>query len=206
MDSEAILTEFPEVFKKYKLVIGIGIVGVILFVYGLISLFASSNTSPSKFSQDNSASKAQVFTTPEANTIKIDIEGAVAKPGVYKLDFDSIIQDGLVSAGGLSENADRDYVAKNINLAAKLTDGAKIYIPKIGENISQTVLGAETKNGLININTASEDSLDSLPGIGKVSADKIISGRPYTKVDDLLSKKIITSSVFNKIKDLISAY
>lgn len=202
MNSEAIFA----IFTKYRLAIVIGLIGLILFVYGLIALFASNKEPQSKFSQENSASKTQVFTTPEINTIQIDIEGAVVKPGVYKLNFDSIVQDGLVTAGGLSENADRDYVAKNINLAAKLTDGAKIYIPKQGENISQTVLGTETKNGLININTASEDLLDSLPGIGKVTADKIIMGRPYAKIDDLLSKKVVSSSVFTKIKYLVSVY
>ena len=66
------------------------------------------------------------------------------------------------------------------------------------------VLCAETK--MVNINTASETELDALPGVGPVTAQKIISNRPYQKIDDLVSKKAVGASVFSKIKDQISIY
>ncbi len=210
MDSEAIFSQIPQILRKYWIVIGLGLVGLILFVYGLISLFTSANPSGSKFSQDNSASNSSAQAVKEENLINVDVEGAVVKPGVYKLNFSSIIQDALVSAGGLSGDADRSFVSKNINLASKLTDGAKIYIPKIGEvanlNNQSNVLGIKEESGLININTASSESLDTLPGVGSVTAAKIINSRPYGTIDELLSKKVVSSSVFTKIKDKITAF
>ena len=210
MDSEAIFSQIPQILRKYRIVIGLGLVGLILFIYGLISLFASSNSPVSKFSQDNSASNSSAQAVKEENLINVDVEGAVVKPGVYKLNFSSIIQDALVSAGGLSGNADRNFVAKNINLASKLTDGAKIYIPKAGEaansNNQSGVLGVREESSLININTASSESLDTLPGVGSVTAAKIINSRPYGTIDELLSKKVVSGSVFTKIKDKITAF
>ena len=64
----------------------------------------------------------------ESNEIFVDIQGAVASPGVYQLAAGSRVNDLLIKAGGLSGGADRDWVAKNINLAQKLADGVKIYI------------------------------------------------------------------------------
>jgi competence protein ComEA len=146
----------------------------------------------------------------EPKTILVDVEGAVVKPGVYKLPVESRIQDGLIAAGGLSAKADREYVAKTLNLAIKLTDGTKIFIPTLGEPTgSEPVLGATTvgaTNALINVNTASESQLDSLPGIGPVTAQKIISGRPYGSLDELLSKKIVSAKVYAQIKDKIAIY
>jgi competence protein ComEA len=141
--------------------------------------------------------------------MQVDIEGAVISPGVYRLPADSIIKDALVSAGGLSSQADRDFVAKNINLAAKLSDGAKIYIPKIGEATSSDsqIPGVDTQAlATININTASSDDLDSLPGVGPATVTKIVNGRPYSNINELLDKKIVSSKVFGEIKDKISVY
>lgn len=111
-----------------------------------------------------------------------------------------------MAAGGLASSADRDYVAKHLNLAQKLSDGAKIYIPKDGEvvNGASTTVLAEQAGGLININTASLDSLDSLSGIGQVTAQKIMNGRPYADIQELITKHIITQKVFDKIKSSIT--
>jgi competence protein ComEA len=145
-----------------------------------------------------------------AKEITVDIEGAVQKPGVYSLSATSRVQDALISAGGLSDKADRSKVSKAMNLAAKLVDGAKIYIPQEGEQAmassgdsgGQTVLGSETSS-VININTASESELDSLPGVGPATAAKIIKGRPYSSLEELIQKKILGTKVFSNIKDKI---
>lgn len=194
------IEKFLPVLKQYWLPLALALVGLILFIYGLISLFGTANKNEISFSHENLASKS-------ASLITIDIEGAVARPGVYKLALNSIIQDALVASGGLSADANRDYVAKNINLAIKLTDGAKIYIPLISESINQVQsVNPELKTGLININTASSESLDGLPGIGQVTAQKIINNRPYSSTNDLLDKKVVSTKVFSQIKDKITAY
>ena len=112
-----------------------------------------------------------------------------------------------MSSDSLSANADRDYISKNINLVGKLYDGAKIYIPKIGENPVAAVTSDTTnQQGLININTASADALDGLLGVGPVTVAKIVNDRPYTKPNDLLDRKVVSAKVFSQIKDKISVF
>lgn len=147
-----------------------------------------------------------------SNEILVDVSGAVVNPGVYPLQNADRIQAALIAAGGLSANADREYVAKNLNLAAKLSDGAKIYIPFTGEhssnssNNSNLSNSSNTVSGLINLNSASSSQLDTLPGIGPATATKIINARPYQTMDELLTKKVVSQKVFDQIKDKVSVY
>jgi competence protein ComEA len=128
----------------------------------------------------------------------------VRTPGVYKLVSDSRVSDAVTSAGGLTDEAD----TKRINLAAKLVDGQKLYIGKLGESVSQNIGGqiAGVSEGQININTSTQKELESLPGIGPVTAGKIIASRPYSDVGELLSRKVVGKSVYEKIRDLIATY
>lgn len=204
MDLELLSERIKLALKQYRLPIALALVGLIFFAYGLISLLGSaSKNNEIKFTHEDLAPKS-------ASLITIDVEGAVVRPGVYKLALNSIIQDALVASGGLSADANREYVAKNINLAIKLTDGAKIYIPKTDEanyQPSSQVLGmGGGGGGEININMASAESLDSLPGVGPVTAEKIINNRPYGSTNDLLDKKVVSAKVFSQIKDKITAY
>ncbi len=172
-------------------------------------------------------SKVEVLQTPgpittgvektKSDTIVIDVSGAVVKPGVYHLSGNDRVEDSIIAAGGLSQNADRNWVNKNLNRAAKLIDGQKIFVPEIQQS---NVLGAsnsDTKSNvaqydvisdsnLVNINSASITDLDALAGIGQVYAQKIIDQRPYSDVSELVSKKVIPQSTFNKIKDKLSVY
>lgn len=184
--------------KKYWLPAGLGTLGLMLLVSGLIS---SLNSKPEQIIF-NSAQETKA--NPTKNKIVVDVSGAVIKPGIYSEEEGARIQDALISAGGLAQNADRDWISKNVNLAQKLTDASKIYIPKIGEQVT-AASGFEAKNS-ININSASLSELDSLPGIGPVTAQKIIDNRPYSSVDELLSKKVLTQKIFDKIKPNLSAY
>lgn len=141
----------------------------------------------------------------------VEIVGAVEKPGVYEFPGDSRVDNLLVQAGGLSSSADREWVEKNINRAALLKDGQKIYIPRNGEsNESRESKGStgfvagDYVSGLININSASLNQLDSLEGIGAVRAQKIIDNRPYTGIDELVSRKILPKSVFEVNKEKLT--
>ena len=134
--------------------------------------------------------------------IWVDVSGAVVSPGVYKLAEGARVKDALVAAGGVSSVADRTILAKEVNLAAIVTDGQKIYIR---EKSSGEAAGAKTADK-INLNTASLSELDSLWGVGEIRAGEIVKNRPYAKVEELLTKKIVTKSVFEKIKDQIVVY
>lgn len=205
---KALLVRFSPIVKKNWLPLSLGFLGMMFFVYGLIWFFSGSGSGSNDMVYE-SASTATQSSELSGVSIAIDVEGAVVKPGVFKLTLDSRIQDALIAAGGLSGTADRTWVEKNINLAAKLTDGAKIYVPRTAET-SMGITGSMNMMGSlgeqININSASESELDSLSGIGPVTTKKIISGRPYSSIDDLLSKKIISSKVFSQIKEKITVY
>lgn len=209
MNLDQYLIEIKPFIKKNILPLSLGALGMIFFVYGLIGLFIS-NKSASEDIIFQSGSAAQ--TQSEAKTIAVDIEGAVVKPGLYKLPLESRIQDGLVAAGGLAAGADRNYIARNLNLAIKLIDGAKIYIPSIGEAVENSgVLNASSEGvvvgALININTASQSQLvDELDGVGVKTAEKIIAGRRWNSINELLDKKVVGAKVFDQIKDKISVY
>lgn len=202
--------------KVYFLPLGLGCIGLILFVYGIGASIVNSHSRENNdfidFSQAQNASPAAYIETP---MLVIDVEGAVTTPGIYKVTTKGRIADALIAAGGLAENADRAWVAQHVNLAQKVVDGTKIYIPQVGEitqlagvsteagGQNNTVLGTTT-SGLININTATSSDLDTLPGVGAVTAGKIISGRPYSSVQDLLSKKVVGQKEFEKIQDQIT--
>jgi competence protein ComEA len=183
----------------------LGAGGIFFLLVGLRLLYSQSSEQV-EFIQDAQKSPSS------KSEIVVDIAGAVEKPGVYKLSSNSRVKEALLSAGGLSSDADRVWVAKNLNLASKLNDGVKIYIPTEGElnypvsQLDMPALGINTTKSIVNINTASKAELDTLPGVGKVTIAKIISHRPYQSVDELLNKKIVNQSTFDKIKDSISLY
>ncbi len=200
--------------KNYNLLIFI-LVGLILVGLGVISYKTGGLTGGSRVEVLDGSTGSQ-DTTSEENLafIVVEIAGAVEKPGVYKLPLSSRIDDLLIISGGVSANADRGWLEKNINRASKLTDGQKLYIYSQSEVLSanttggikldQVILGVE--NGrLININSASLSDLDTLPGIGPVYGQSIIEHRPYSTIEELLSKGVLKESVYEKIKNKITA-
>lgn len=184
----------------------------IIFLFVAIFLFYKEKTSGQSVVISQSSNPSIPSNPLVPKLIKVDVSGAVVNPGVYELKSSDRIQEALIKAGGLAENADRTWTAKNLNLAQKLLDGTKIYIPFKDENPSSSFPSNPSSpsnpslSALININNASESQLDTLSGVGPATAQKIISGRPYESIDDLLNKKIVGKSVFEKIKDKISVY
>lgn len=158
--------------------------------------------------------------TAGSGQIVVDVDGAVAHPGLYKLPADSRVQAALAAAGGLSPQAD----AHRINRAAKLHDGQKLYVLSQGESTpplaassgqgceGQACTSAEggvadsdpEGQGLVNINTANATQLTQLPGVGPAIAQKIIDYRtangPFTSVDDLTKVPGIGTAKLAQIK------
>lgn len=202
MWKERFLTLLSSFSKRQLVSIALFLGGFVLLSGGLIYSLSTSG------SKNNIAFEPSSPESPQINETKItvDVEGAVITPGVYSLVSLARMKDALIAAGGLSSNADRNWIAKNLNLALKLSDSMKIYIPFQGENAARgsSSMGNVSVDSLININSATLFELDSLPGIGPVTAQKIVDGRPYGSVDDLIKKKIVKSSVFEKIKDKIT--
>lgn len=147
--------------------------------------------------------------------IRVYISGAVAQPEVYTLPPNTIIRDALLAAGGPTGEADLTFV----NLAQPLQDGQQIYVPHVGEAISQpsqttssssssSTLSNVAPGGIININTGTLADLDTLPGIGPAIAQRIIDYReangPFTAIEDIMNVSGIGPATFDKIKDLIT--
>lgn len=146
----------------------------------------------------------------EDSIIMVHISGQVYFPGVYELVNGDRVDDAVKLAGGLTKDADLD----RINLAKKLVDEEKIYIPKTGENILETndvnyitTSNISVNDGKININTCSKSELVSLPGIGDVIADRIIEYRatnPFRTIEDILNVSGIGEKKYEGIKELIT--
>lgn len=153
--------------------------------------------------------------TPEtvAPSIFVHVDGAVVAPGVYELTgAHPRVNDAVIAAGGLVEDADTSA----LNLAAVLSDGEKIHVPRQGEAVAteQTSSGAASRpdaspssSGVININTATTEELDSLPGVGPSTAAAIVEDRerngPFASPEDLMRVSGIGEGKFSKLKDQI---
>jgi competence protein ComEA len=122
----------------------------------------------------------------------IFVSGAVLNPGVYELPADARVVDALAAAGGFAPEANVNAV----NQAAPMRDGDQIYVPTMVEEaaaprsgiVSIEVAeedGGLSESGLINVNTATAEELETLPGIGEARAQDIIANRPYASVDEL---------------------
>ncbi len=147
-------------------------------------------------------------------SIIVDVRGAVAKPGVYTLIAGSRVQDALAQAGAALPNAE----TRNLNLARRLNDGEQLYVPTIGEATATPLpapgksapASAATKTplGKINVNTATLEELDALPGIGPAIAQRIIDYRnqngAFKQIDDLKKVRGIGDALFAQIKELVT--
>lgn len=182
---------------KFKLPIALAFAGIVLIIGGLI---ASNHTQKKEFPKESLVQSQKL--------ISVDVSGAVLKPGVYKLNSDSRVEDAIKAAAGFSDTANKEYISKYLNMAQKLLDGSKVYVPAEGENppAPQNGAVAGSKTTQVNINIATQAELEALPGIGPVTGSKIISDRPYQQVEDLLNKKVVSKSVFEKIKDSLVVY
>ncbi len=180
--------------RKYGIGIGLGVMGLGLLVFGGWQYLKPRPVEVEVVSNQESVISNQ----KEEVKIVVNVSGAVRKPGVYQFRDGARVAEALTGAGGLAKEADRAWVDKNLNLARKLRDGEKIYVPRVGEEAEGNgVLGVKT-DGIVRVNTASLSELDSLWGIGESRAKAIIEHRPYNSLEELVTKAGIPRSVLEK--------
>jgi competence protein ComEA len=145
------------------------------------------------------------------HSLVIDVEGAVERPGLVTLPDGSRVGDAIGAAGGYSGQVDIAAAAAQLNLAQPLKDGEKVRVPARGEGSVAATAAAigngSAPPGLIDINHASADELDTLPGVGPVTAGKIITAReeaPFTAPDELVSRGVMGQSTYDKLSSLIT--
>ena len=145
--------------------------------------------------------------TSTPSMLSVYVIGAVNKPDVYQLSIGSNVKEAITAAGGATADADLD----RINLALRLTDQMQVRVPRKGEIVPPPPSGDSTpgsSGGLININTATVEQLDTLPGIGPSYAQAIVDYRTqngaFKTIEEIKNVKHIGDSVFAKIKDRIT--
>lgn len=181
------------------------LIGLVLVAGGIFSSNLLSKAKTGQFPKESLVKSEQI------SQIKVDIGGGVKSPGVYQITKDSRLEDAVRVAGGFDEKANNDYISKKLNLSQKLTDGQKIYIPFQTEDFQPQMGSAAgavsgTSTSIVGLNTGTQAELEALPGIGPVTAQKIINARPFSDISELLSKKAVSKSVFEKIKDSVDLH
>jgi competence protein ComEA len=198
----------------------VGLAVAIGAVAGAIALIVLASAPKSAVSIDGQASPASSGLVASGGTeptaavgeVIIDVEGAVNESGLFRLALGSRIGDAIAAAGGYSVQVDIDAVTSRINLAALLTDGQQIHVPLRGEASPAPLAGGASGTpsaggGPIDINAATAEELDALPGIGPVTAAKIIAARqetPFVSIDDLAQRDVVGASTLEKIRALIT--
>jgi competence protein ComEA len=140
----------------------------------------------------------------------VHVAGAVAAPGVHELAAGARVVDAIEAAGGLAADAD----GSRINLAAPLTDGARVYVPAVGEEPPPVAVGGLTGDagsapaGPVDLNTADAAALEALPGVGPATAAAIIEHRAeigaFSSVDELLDVPGIGEAKLEALRDLVT--
>jgi competence protein ComEA len=138
-------------------------------------------------------------------TIEVYVSGAVQKPGVYTLHQGDRIEDALAAAGGPMGDADTE----SLNLALRVRDQDQVAVPRLGEASGTATTSTPGSVQRININTATAQELEALPGIGEVYSKRIVESREsvgqFHRIEELVEREnLIPRSTFDKIKDLIT--
>ncbi|MCA9832809.1 MAG: ComEA family DNA-binding protein [Thermomicrobiales bacterium] len=168
-----------------------------LWVLGLVAIISLATFFTFVIIDWQRSPQITFLATPNAQ-IAVDMRGAISTPGVVYLEPGARLVDAIDASGGLSGDADKSL----INLASRVNDGQMITIP------TQSPAGSSDQSGLININTASATELMSLPGIGEVTAGRIIAYRetngPFQTIDDLTKVDGISTATVDAIRNLIT--
>lgn len=136
----------------------------------------------------------------------VDVEGGVRRPGIVRLPAGSRVADAIAAAGGYSAAVDLVLAAAQINLAAPLGDGEQVLVPMLG-GAAAASSSAGPAGALVDLNHATPEQLDALPGIGPVTVQKIVAARnerPFATLDETVERKVLTSSQLDKIRDLVT--
>jgi competence protein ComEA len=141
--------------------------------------------------------------SPEV-VVLVDVAGWVRRPGVYEFSEGARVIDAIDAAGGARSGA----VLEALNLAAPLTDGTQILVPREGQEGAAPAPVTGGAGGLVNVNSAIATELEELPGIGEVIAQRIIDYRtengPFATVDELVDVSGIGDAILESIRELVT--
>jgi len=195
------------------IVLAVAAVAVLLMPTGAAEPSAG-NDPAALLLESPSASAPFGSVAPASGTIVVDVEGAVAAPGIRELAAASRIADAIEAAGGYAADADL-AAAASVNLAQPLTDGQQVRVPRVGEAAvaaAPSALagggGGPAANGQVNLNTATPEELEALPGIGEVTVQKLVAARqerPFTSLQDAVDRGVMNRGQLEDIQGLATA-
>ncbi len=206
----AFFDEWKEKWESWSLTVkGAFIGGVILLLVGVGGLFSKKEEAVEDVTVVETtmlAEKTEVSTTQET-VIFVDIKGAVKNPGVYQMKSGDRVKDAIDAAGGLTAEAD----SQKVNLAKRLEDQMVIVVPKVGEEATEIPSGVTSKEaskeGKVNINTATVEELKTLKGVGEKKAEAIIEYRKkngsFKTKEDLMKVRGIGKKLFESLQERI---
>ena len=206
----AFFDEWKEKWESWSLSAKAAVVGgILLILVGVGGLFSKKEESVEETEVVVTtvlAEKTEVSTTQET-VIFVDIKGEVKNPGVYQMKVGDRVKDALEAAGGLTEEAD----SQKVNLAKRLEDQMVIVVPKVGEEAEEIPAGETrneaTKEGKVNINTATVEELKTLKGVGEKKAEAIIEYRKkngsFQTKEDLMKVRGIGKKLFESFQERI---
>jgi len=206
----AFFDEWKEKWESWSLSAKAAVIGgILLILVGVGGLFSKKEESVEGTTVVETtmlAEKTEVSTTQET-VIFVDIKGEVKNPGVYQMKVGDRVKDALDAAGGLTEEAD----SQKVNLAKRLEDQMVIVVPKVGEEAEAIPAGATSKEaskeGKVNINTATVEELKTLKGVGEKKAEAIIEYRKkngsFKTKEDLMKVRGIGKKLFESFEERI---
>ena len=206
----AFFDEWKEKWESWSLSAKAAVVGgILLILVGVGGLFSKKEVSMEETEvvvTTMLAEKTEVSTTQET-VIFVDIKGEVRNPGVYQMKVGDRVKDALEAAGGLTAEAD----SQKVNLAKRLEDQMVIVVPKVGEEAEEIPAGETrneaTKEGKVNINTATVEELKTLKGVGEKKAEAIIEYRKkngsFQTKEDLMKVRGIGKKLFESFQERI---
>ncbi|MBF1731861.1 MAG: helix-hairpin-helix domain-containing protein [Streptococcus sp.] len=206
----AFFDEWKEKWESWSLSAKAAVIGgILLILVGVGGLFSKKEESVEGTTVVETTmlvEKTEVSTTQET-VIFVDIKGAVKNPGVYQMKVGDRVKDALDAAGGLTEEAD----SQKVNLAKRLEDQMVIVVPKVGEEAEEIPAGETrneaTKEGKVNINTATVEELKTLKGVGEKKAEAIIEYRKkngsFQTKEDLMKVRGIGKKLFESFQERI---
>jgi competence protein ComEA len=217
----------PNVLLALAALVGAVLIGGVAFALAISGSGDGAVLGPPT---QTAAGPVESAATPAAGELVVDVGGAVAQPGLYHLPAGSRVGDAVDAAGGFGPRVDVGRVGRELNLAAALTDGQQIRVASrddpppaaggsgagngngagtggSGTSGSGGQIGSGPGGGLVDLNTATQSELEALPGIGPVTATKIIAAResaPFKAVEDLRERGLVGEKTFGDLKALVT--
>lgn len=216
------------VIPRSALLMSVGVIGLVVLAFVLAFGVGANGTvlidggAPLGSASIDGGVMADPAAASAAPELVVEIVGAVGQPGVFRLPAGSRVGDLVEAAGGYGSRVDAERASRELNLAAPLQDGDQVRVPSRDDEVTaglEPAVGSQPGaggtapgsgsggTGIVDLNRATSAELEALPGIGPVTAAKILASRdeqPFTAIDDLRTRGLLGEKTYEKVKDLVA--